>query len=885
MSDSLKGVRVLMAEDSATQAAILRLILEEEGASVEHARDGREGAALFEREDFHIVLSDIVMPEMDGFELCRHIKGLPRGRKVPVILLTAMTDPTDIIRGLEAGADSFITKPYEPVYLIERIKGILAAGVGGGNDKLRPGGDAASGEAEQAIQPGRRPIVDMLIATFEETARKGRELEARHRDLEQAKAKVEEYARRLEGLVKVSEDKYDVLLENANDAIFTLDYTGRVLKMNRRGEEMFGAARVDVVGRRFLDFMPADRRERAGEEFVRRRGEVGIIAERAAMTRKDGRPFYAEIASSQATIGGETLLLVVIRDVTERVAMEQRTAVQLAATAVLASAGSFAEAAPRLLESMCVALEWHWAVFWLMDPVRKGLMFNSAWAPPGIDTGPYLRGSAGFVHDRGEGLQGRAWDSGQVVWVPDASLDPDLVRTSPITGLVLEAGIRMTVAIPISCEGAVMAVMVLGRREPGEPDERLIGTFAMLGGHIGQYIERKLGEERLKMSEDQLRQALKMEAMGKMASGVAHDFNNLITVISGYGELLLENKRPDDPDHEMISAITKAADQATALTRQLLAFSRKQKLTLKVLDLNAVVEDAKKILGSVIGAGVELATSLKPGLGAIRADPGQLNQVIMNLAVNARDAMPGGGRLLIETADIIMEKEAVSARPLMVPGPYVQLAVTDTGTGMDAETKARIFEPFFTTKEQGKGTGLGLSTVYGIVQQSGGHIFIYSEPGHGTCFKIYFPRVEGVVGLDDPDVAGKAEHGHVGGTVLVVEDEGGIRELVCKVLRGSGFEVLAASGSAEALAHFEHHRGEINLLVTDMVMPGMHGAELAEKLTAGIPGLRVLFMSGYTEQGALERALLRPGHMFLQKPFTPAMLLRKVGETLGAHSG
>ena len=385
----------------------------------------------------------------------------------------------------------------------------------------------------------------------------------------------------------------------------------------------------------------------------------------------------------------------------------------------------------------------------------------------------------------------------------------------------------------------------------------------------------------VRATEDQLRQAQKMEAVGRLAGGVAHDFNNLLTAMLGSADLVLETLAPGAPERDDVKEIRKAALRAGELTRQLLAFSRQQVLAPRVLDLNALVTDMEKLLRRLIGEDVELRTALAPDLGAVKADPGQIEQVIANLVVNARDAMPAGGRLTIETANAELDQLYSEQHVPVQPGSYVLLAVSDSGTGMDAQTKSHIFEPFFTTKEKGKGTGLGLATVYGVVKQSGGYIWVYSEPGQGTAFKIYLPRV-----TETPDATRRRSTPAAprGGseTVLLVEDDEMVRELTRRMLSKRGYAVLAAADGGAALRQLESHRGSVDLLVTDVVMPGMSGREVAQRLLALRPGLKVLYLSGYTDDAIVRHGMLEPGIAFLQKPFSGDALARKVRDVLDA---
>jgi two-component system, cell cycle sensor histidine kinase and response regulator CckA len=393
---------------------------------------------------------------------------------------------------------------------------------------------------------------------------------------------------------------------------------------------------------------------------------------------------------------------------------------------------------------------------------------------------------------------------------------------------------------------------------------------------IHDVTERLESEKALKKSEDQLRQAQKMEAVGRLAGGIAHDFNNMLSVIIGYSEMITSGLIEDDEEiRSRVMEIGRAADHAAVLTRQLLAFSRRQVLQPKLLDLNKLIQGMESLLRRLIGGHITLETELFPHLYNIRADSGQIQQVLMNLAANARDAMPEGGHLKITTANVALSEADVAPYPVMPSGSYVRIAVTDTGIGMDEETKTRVFEPFFTTKEVGKGTGLGLSTVYGIVKQSGGFIWVDSETGTGTAFHIYFPpetkkmEPESEPGLPLPELRGTE-------TVLVVEDEEGVRRLIREILELKGYYVLEASNGNEAISLSNQYSGEIHLLITDMLMPEMSGAHLADKLVRQYPSMRVLFMSGSVNARTGANGSESIGKSSIQKPFTPEEFSRKV---------
>jgi len=391
------------------------------------------------------------------------------------------------------------------------------------------------------------------------------------------------------------------------------------------------------------------------------------------------------------------------------------------------------------------------------------------------------------------------------------------------------------------------------------------------------YTVRDLTRER--KLEDQLLQAQKMEAVGQLAGGVAHDFNNLLTVIMSYSSMLLTDGGPGDSNRDDIQAISDAAARAAALTRQLLAFSRKQVLQLQPVNVNAVVTDVEKMLRRLIGEDISLSTHLDPQLALINADPGQLEQVLLNLAVNARDAMPDGGSLSITTDNADLSEEHGERHLGATPGKYIMLAVTDTGTGMTKEVQQRLFEPFYTTKAAGKGTGLGLATVHGIVKQLGGDVYVYSELGHGTTFKVYFPYLTTIPELVvAPTEQGEAPRGSE--TILLAEDDDALRSLGARVLGAFGYNVLVARTGGDALRIVAEHVGPIDLVATDVVMPEMSGSQLVEKVLKARPGIRVLFMSGYTDDEVMRRGVIDGATAFLQKPFTPDMLAHKVRAVL-----
>jgi nitrogen-specific signal transduction histidine kinase len=398
---------------------------------------------------------------------------------------------------------------------------------------------------------------------------------------------------------------------------------------------------------------------------------------------------------------------------------------------------------------------------------------------------------------------------------------------------------------------------------------------------VADLTSLRLAQDALRRSEDQLRQSQKMEAVGRLAGGVAHDFNNMLSVILSCAELMIGDLKQGDPMRDDAEDIQKAAGRAAALTRQLLMFSRKQIVQPEVLDVNDIILDMHKMLARLLGEDVDLVSLPKRSTGRIVIDRGGLEQVLMNLVVNARDAMPTGGKLTIETADVEVDDHFASQHVDVKAGPHVLVAVTDNGMGMDRATQAHIFEPFFTTKAVGRGTGLGLSTVFGFVRQSGGTVWVYSEPGVGTTFKVYLPRVDAPIAVvrhsshPPPSTRG-------GETILLVEDEDQVRSVARNILERNGYRVLDARNAGEALLFCEKHEGVIELLLTDVVMPQMSGPEVAKRLALSRPGMKVLCMSGYTDDSVVRHGVIAADLAFIQKPFTPTTLARKVREVLDA---
>ena len=633
-----------------------------------------------------------------------------------------------------------------------------------------------------------------------------------------------------EEAVRTSEGQLKALLDSALDACVTMDETGRLTSWSAAAEAVFGWPASEAIGRSLAEtIIPQQHREGHARGLARflETGEGPILRQRIEITalRRDGREFPVELTVTPIRLGDHWLFGAFVRDLTE----EKR-----------------AEQALRRSEASYRGLVEH-AAYGIYRATADGkfLMVN-----------PALFTMLGFP-SADDLLQ---MDASRDVYVDPAARARILTRCEQFGSAIEEVAWRRR-------DDSVITVRLNGR--PVRAPDGTIECFEFI---VDDVTEQRALEERL-------RQTQKMEAVGRLAGGIAHDFNNLLTAILGSVDFLRRALGPEHPEHAETEEIQKAAVRAADLTRQLLAFSRQQVLAPKVLDVDALVTNLEKMLRRLIGEDVELRFVAKASRAAVLADPGQLEQVIVNLVVNARDAMPRGGKLTIETATVDLDAGYAWEHGTVEPGRYVMLAVTDTGVGIDRAAQARLFEPFFTTKEFGKGTGLGLATVYGIVKQSGGYIWVYSEPGQGATFKVYLPRVEPA---GEPVAAPQPPARALGGseTILLAEDEAAVRNLARRVLEKHGYKLLLAATGRDGVQVAEQHAAPIDLLVTDVVMPEMGGRELAQRLTTLQPGLKVLYLSGYTDDAIVHHGVLDAGVAFLQKPFKPDDLVRKIRAVL-----
>jgi PAS domain S-box-containing protein len=648
--------------------------------------------------------------------------------------------------------------------------------------------------------------------------------------------------------LRESEAKFRTLFENSGDAIFLMQ-DHRFMDCNVRALEMFGCqSRDQIVGRSPQQFSPRlqpngrDSRDLAMEKMT------AALAGRPQFfewmhAKLDGTPFPAEVSLNTFEFGGSALVQAIVRDISERRRAEEdreRALAMLEMSLAQSPSGIVIADAPN------VTIRW-------ANPAALAMRGETDQLLTGIDV---------------------RYHASRWQWLrPDGSPFPS--EELPLSRAVLRGEFTRNEELIIR-DGQGQNRWTSVNAAPIRNRQGVIISGIAIFLDI---TERKRAEEDKAKLQAQLHHAQKMESIGRLAGGVAHDFNNLLTVINGYSKLGIAKLSPGDPLRTSLEEIHKAGERAAGLTRQLLAFSRKQVLQPRVLDLNRAVREMRSLLGRLAGEAVEVSVALHAERGTVRADPHQLEQVIMNLAVNARDAMPRGGRLLIETADVERDESYARAHPEALAGRYVMLAVSDNGAGMDEATRQRIFEPFFTTKEVGKGTGLGLSMVQGIVAQSGGYIDLCSEPGQGTTFKVYLPALTETA----PSAGTPAPVPELGGTetVLVVEDQAEVRDYAVRVLKSYGYHVMDAETANDALRYCEWEHDPIHLLLTDVVMPNMSGPELANRLKTVRPGTKVLFMSGYTDDVILRHGMLEQGVQFIEKPFSPEALAGKVRAVLG----
>lgn len=805
--------RVLIVDDNDANLYLLKSLLAGHGYTVDQAIHGAAAMAIARAHPPDLIVSDLLMPVVDGYTLLRQWRGDEKLRLIPFIVYTATyTEPRDEQLAIAMGADAFIIKPAEPEEILKLVERVLSEMKGGTLPSAR----------ERAMDEHvlLRKYNEVLVHKIE---KKAMELEEINRNL------MEEVSerKRTEAALRESEERYRNLFHSITDPIFVYDVeTLGYLSVNAAALARYGYTEEEFFRMTIRDIRPPEEvpallemLDHAGSGLENR----GVWRHQ----RKDGSIIDVEISTHGMLFDGRPACVVLARDVTLRLQAERE-----------------AERTGNLLRA--VADGTPDAVF-VKDRGGVYLLFNEA--------------ACGFVGKPADFVLGK---TDRELFGPE---DAETIQTNDRR--VMESNSVQT--NEENLHTAIGPRSFLATKIPyRDADGAVIGLIG---------VSRDITE--FKSLQDQFRQAQKMEAIGRLAGGVAHDFNNLLTIISGYSDMLNAMPGVSDEDRASIEAIREAGRRAAMLTRQLLGFSRRTVLQPEVLDLNAVVIETGEMLRRIIGEDILFVTALAPTLNRVRVDPGQLNQILMNLAVNARDAMPKGGKLTVETKNVDLTEEYVSAHFDCVPGHYVMLAISDTGCGMTKDVLNRIFEPFFTTKEVGKGTGLGLAMVYGIVQQSGGIIHVYSEPGAGTGFRIYFPAVEDAAPVKDAlKVKGDPSGSE---TILLVEDEEAVRVMAMRSLSMHGYNVIAASDGRDALAIAQSHAAPIDLVLTDVIMPNMGGPELVENVRALFPDMQVIFTSGYTDDAVFRHGLLEANIHFIQKPYSPFGLAQKVRQILDSY--
>ncbi len=630
-----------------------------------------------------------------------------------------------------------------------------------------------------------------------------------------------------------SDERYRRLVELSPDGVF-VQSEGTITFANLAGARLVGADRPQrLFETPLLDLFHPEHRADAEARLAEAGGHGGALMFQEKMVRLDGAVIDVEVSAVPFTFQGKPATQILVRDVTARKESEEtlrRQAEFIRAIAESTGEGIYAIDRSGRVTFMNSAAEK------MIGWTREELFLRD------LHQMTHYRRMDGTSFPRHECAILAAMENRTTIERDDAFIRKD--------GSMLQVTIS---AAPL-------------RSAQGET--------------VGSVVVFHDATERRKL-EEQLLHAQKLEAVGRLAGGIAHDFNNLLSVISGYGELVLADLGEPGPARSRVLEILRATERATGLTRQLLAFGRKQVIEPRILDLNATAQEVERMLRRLIGEDVDIQLKLAPDLGRIRADAGQVEQVLINLAVNARDAMPRGGKLTVETSNVSLDEDAVRGYVDVEPGHYVRICVSDTGVGMDRDTREHLFEPFFTTKEPGKGTGLGLATVYGIVKQNGGHVWVYSEPGWGTTFKVYFPRFGDVADPTRPQLEMEPAPGGTE-TILVVEDDEMVRSLIRDILESTGYRVLVADDPDSGMKLIGEQQDDIHLLLTDLVLPGMSGRELVDRVSKLKPDMRVLFMSGYSDEAVARHGILEPGLAFLQKPFSRDGLVRKVRDVLDA---
>ncbi len=864
--------RVLVVDDHEENLYLLQVLLENNGSTVELARNGAEALEKARKNPPDLIVSDILMPVMDGFTLCENLKADELLSRIPFVFYTATyTDPMDEQLALSLGADAFITRPAEPEDFLATIFAVLA--------KAEAGGPVSLAEPEDEDGTILKQYNEVLIRKLE---RKMLQLEEANQALEREAAErrgAEETLR----LVRYSVD-------HVADSVFCTDSQGRIVFAGESTGKTLGYKPDELLALTLFDLDPTLSPDLWARTWQRLKEEGGFAFETVHRT-KAGKNFPVDVSENYVAFEDKELNFVFARDISDGLRTETALRRQLALDEIVqdvlsqivsVAAAELDGVIQNALEPIAAFMGVDSAIIFQVTEDITRWSATYGWAAPGIQS---LRQR---LQDIPMGTL--AWAEGEllaghtVVLRSSRDLPPE---ADSLRELWREQGVRSALMVPLRGRGAQVkgSLALFAVASELAWDYPMVRQAEQAGEGFASALSRKTVEESLRTSDERLRQSQKMEAIGQLAGGIAHDFNNLLTAIIGYSDLLITSSDPMQTPPDLVRSvqeIRKAAQRAAELTAQILAFSRRQALRPQVISLNDAIDEIRSLVQRTLGEDIEIIFDLDPEVGTCEVDPHQLVSVLMNLAVNARDAMPRGGRLTVQTANAELDEEHCCRQDDCPPGSYVVLAVTDTGSGMDKQTQTRIFEPFFTTKEPGRGTGLGLSTVHGIVKQSGGGVFVYSEQGKGTTFKIYLPRSEKAA---RPAVAPPA-HGRVsdgGEAILVVENEEALRFLLRRALEAAHYKVLIAADADEALAML-HGQDPIDLLLTDLTLPGdVQGNTLSREALACRPGLAVVYMSGYSRSAVAQDAGIHNDVGFLEKPFTTGTLARKVREALEAR--
>ncbi|PKL42617.1 MAG: hypothetical protein CVV41_13795 [Candidatus Riflebacteria bacterium HGW-Riflebacteria-1] len=880
-----KKLEILVVEDSATQAQNLKHLLESRQFNVTLAGDGKHALEMIAAQAPDLVITDIVMPVMNGYELCRQIKEKESTLNIPVILLTSLANPEDVLEGLSCGADNFITKPFSDEYLLSHIEQILANRKLFKVERVRIGVEIFFGGKRRFITADQQQMLSLLLSTYEAAAQRNVELVKTQEELQTLNDHLEELVEERTSELQSQRDFAETLVNTAQAAILLLDPQGKIVHFNPYFAEISGYRLEEVCDKDwFTVFLPASDQKRVADMFAQAIKGVQTVGNVSSIVCKNGskRDFEWYDKTMKDKNGQITGLLAIGQDITEHRKGELKIQHLNRVLRAIRSVNQLIvreKNIDHLIQEACdLMVEFRgYLGAWIILTDSNGKFVQ--WMQAGLDdVSVKAQGKLSF-----DVLPDCCKNTEMNKKVSLTSGRQELCRGCPLSEVRADCDclhLQLNHGNQVFGYLGVMIESSLGA------DEEELSLFTEMAGDVAfalysidQTRKMAAGEESRALLEAQLRQAHKMEAIGQLAGGVAHDFNNMLQIINSNTEVAMMALDPSNPAYQNLVEILGAGERSARLTRQLLAFARKQTIMPHVLDLNEVVSSILKMLKRLIGENIDLKWQPADEPCQVNMDPAQIDQILANLIVNARDAITGVGNITIRTdkTDFAQASELTSSD--LIPGKYILLVISDDGCGMSAQTLERIFEPFFTTKELGSGTGLGLPTVYGIVKQNNGYIHVDSQPGAGTSFRIYLPysHAEKEV-MAESHAAGKVPGGSE--TILVVEDEPGLLR-ICKLnLEKMGYRVLIASDPEKALEIVEEYPDVIDLVLTDVIMPQMSGRDLYVKIKALRPAIKCLFMSGYTADIIAQNEVLGSNIQYLQKPFSKSALADKLRETL-----